>query len=110
MINLFSYGTLQQENVQLENFGRVLNGGDDILQGYIIKQIEILDEIVIKTSNKKFHPILFFTGNSKDEIKGKVFKISQSELLKADSYEVDQYERKEVLLKSGKESWVYVAK
>jgi gamma-glutamylcyclotransferase (GGCT)/AIG2-like uncharacterized protein YtfP len=110
MENLFSYGTLQQENVQLENFGRVLNGSDDILQGYIIKQTEISDEHVLKTSNKKFHPILFFTGNGKDEINGKVFKISSSELFKADSYEVDQYKRIEVILKSDKKSWVYVGK
>ena len=34
MENLFSYGTLQQENVQIKNFGRSLSGTLDVLQGY----------------------------------------------------------------------------
>ncbi len=107
---LFSYGTLQQENVQLENFGRILEGSKDILQKYILKEVEITDESVLKISNKKFHPILFFSNNEKDEVHGIVFKITSSELLKADDYEVDDYERIEVILKSGIKSWIYVGK
>ena len=56
---LFSYGTLQQKNVQLKNFGRILDGFKDVLQKYILKEIEITDESVLKISNKRFHPILF---------------------------------------------------
>ena len=52
----------------------------------------------------------FFTGNEDEEVKGTVFKITSAELLKADSYEVDDYERIEVILKSGIKSWVYVGK
>ena len=107
---LFSYGTLQQKNVQLENFGRILNGSKDVLQKYILKEIEITDESVLKISNKKFHPILFFTNNEKDEVHGTIFKITSSELLKADDYEVDDYERIEATLKSGIKSWIYVGK
>jgi len=107
---LFSYGTLQQENVQLENFGRILEGSKDILQKYILKEVEITDESVLKISNKKFHPILFFSNNEKDEVHGTVFKITSSELFKADDYEVDDYERIEVILKSGLKSWIYVGK
>tara|TARA_B100000579_G_scaffold405023_1_gene390351 strand:+ start:64 stop:396 length:333 start_codon:yes stop_codon:yes gene_type:complete len=107
---LFSYGTLQQENVQLENFGRILEGSKDILQKYILKEVEITDESVLKISNKKFHPILFFSNNEKDEVHGTVFKITSSELFKADDYEVDDYERIEVILKSGIKSWIYVGK
>ena len=110
MENLFSYGTLQQKNVQLENFERILEGSEDILRKYHLEEIEITDECVLKTSEKKFHPILFFTGNEKDEIKGIVFKITSSELLKADSYEVDDYHRIEVILASGNKSWVYIGK
>ena len=68
MENLFSYGTLQQENVQLENFGRTLEGSKDILQRYCLEEIEITDDFVLKTSEKSFHPILFFTGNEEEEV------------------------------------------
>ena len=108
MENLFSYGTLQQENVQLKNFGHTLEGSKDTLQKYCLEDIEITDELVLITSEKKFHPILFLTGNEEDEVLGTVFKITSSELLKADSYEVDDYHRVQVILKSGTKSWVYV--
>jgi len=107
---LFSYGTLQQENVQLKNFGRILEGSKDVLQKYILKEIEITNDSVLKISNKKFHPILFFSNNEKDEVHGTVFKITSSELFQADIYEVDDYERIKVTLKSGARSWVYVGK
>ena len=110
MENLFSYGTLQQENVQLENFGRILEGSNDNLQRYLLEEIEITDEFVLKTSEKSFHPILYFSGNEEDEVKGTVFKITSTELLKADSYEVKDYQRVEVVLKSGTKCWVYVGK
>ena len=77
---LFSYGTLQQKNVQLKNFGRILVGSKDVLQKYILKEVEITDESVLKISNKRFHPILFFSNNEKDEVHGSVFKITSSEL------------------------------
>ena len=106
--SLFSYGTLQQEKVQMDNFGRLLHGTEDVLQKYRVEEIEITDEIVLKSSNKQFHPILFFTGNLEDEVAGTVFQVTSSELLQADSYEVDDYKRIQVLLKSGCRSWVYV--
>lgn len=43
MENLFSYGTLQQENVQLKNFGHTLEGSKDTLQKYCLEDIEITD-------------------------------------------------------------------
>ena len=43
-------------------------------------------------------------------MRGTVFKITSSELLKADDYEVDDYERIETTLKSGIKSWVYIGK
>lgn len=35
---LFSYGTLQYENVQLETFGRKIEGSMDKLPGYLLKK------------------------------------------------------------------------
>ena len=108
MENLFSYGTLQQKKVQLDTFGRPLEGKRDVLQEYCISQIKIKDKSIIKLSGKEIHPILIFTGNIKDEVEGTVFRINFSELLMADRYEVDNYSRVEAILQSGTKAWVYV--
>jgi len=106
---LFSYGTLQQEEVQLANFGRVLSGNKDTLQRYVVGEIEITDERVIRESGKAVHPILQFIGNFSDEVLGTVFELTESELAQADDYEVNDYVRVAVKLKSGTECWVYAA-
>ena len=110
MERIFSYGTLQQENVQLEICGRILNGEKDILKYFCIKDIEIKDELAVKASDKKIHPIIFFTDQENHEVDGTVFEVTKSELLRIDSYEVDDYKRVPVTLISGKKSWVYIEK
>ncbi len=107
---LFSYGTLRQQNVQLKNFGRLLDGTEDTLEKFTLKEVEITDEVVLEVSDKKLHPILSYTGNEKDKVIGTVFKITSDELLKADGYEVEDYKRVEVTLESGRKSWAYVKK
>ena len=107
---LFSYGTLQQENVQLANFGRLLVGVADSLPNYKIAQIRITDKRVLQQSGKQFHPILQFTGDPKDEVVGTVFELSAEELRRADDYEVDDYQRIKATLKSGHSCWIYAAK
>ena len=109
MPKLFSYGTLQQKNVQLANFGRELQGSKDTLQGYIVGEVEITDARVLRESGKAFHPILRFSGNLGDEVAGTVFELTESELSRADDYEVDAYQRVSVSLKSGTECWIYAA-
>ena len=109
MAKLFSYGTLQQKNVQMANFGRELSGSKDILQGYIVAEVEITDERVLRESGKAFHPILRFTGNAQDEVAGTVFELTEAELAQADDYEVDAYVRSSARLKSGTECWIYAA-
>tara|TARA_B100000929_G_scaffold33033_1_gene23903 strand:+ start:1017 stop:1349 length:333 start_codon:yes stop_codon:yes gene_type:complete len=108
MENLFSYGTLQQKKVQLDTFDRLLEGKKDVLKEYCVSEIKIKDPSVIGLSGKEVHPILRFTGNNFDEVKGMVFKISYNELLMADEYEVEDYSRLEVVLKSGTKAWVYI--
>jgi gamma-glutamylcyclotransferase (GGCT)/AIG2-like uncharacterized protein YtfP len=108
MENLFSYGTLQYESVQLSSFGRLLEGEKDYLVGYEIEQTKIENTDVVATSGDEYHPIAVYTGNTNDSIEGKVFKISKEELQKSDEYEVSQYRRVEVTLRSGKQAWVYV--
>ncbi len=109
IVYLFSYGTLQQADVQLSlRSGRLLEGFDDALPGFKQSMIEITDPDVIRKSGKSFHPIVVATNDSADEIAGKRFEITQAELAAADAYEVSDYKRISVRLKSGVEAWVYV--
>ena len=108
MPKLFSYGTLQQEDVQLATFGRTLTGHRDQLTGFVQTEVEIDDPDVVATSGKTHHPILVFTGRPNDCVSGTVFDITDAELTQADDYEVDDYRRIAVIMASGIQAWVYV--
>jgi gamma-glutamylcyclotransferase (GGCT)/AIG2-like uncharacterized protein YtfP len=107
-VPLFSYGTLRQENVQLASFGRLLAGTPDALPGYACRTIEIIDPDVVAKSGMKFHPMVVESGNPSDEVPGTLFLITEAELAAADAYEVSDYKRIEVSLRSGRRAWVYV--
>lgn len=107
-VNLFSYGTLQQEKVQLETFGRLLQGSPDALAGYRREMVRITDPAVIAASGADQHPILLPSDDPADEAPGTVFEITSAELEAADAYEVSDYKRIQVRLKSGRDAWVYV--
>ena len=104
---LFSYGTLQQEDVQRAAFGRKLHGASDALPGWKQEMVEITDPDVLAKSGKRFHPIVM-PGGPTDQVPGTVFEISAAELAAADRYEVSDYKRVAVTLGSGKQAWVYV--
>ncbi len=106
---LFSYGTLQQENVQIATFGRVLEYKADSLPGYKIEQLKISDAEVVATSGKTHHPIAVPSENDESFIKGTLLEITAEELRQSDSYEVKEYVRKSVKLSSGIIAWVYVS-
>lgn len=106
---LFSYGTLQTDSVQLATFGRLLAGQPDRLDGYRCEQIRIDDAQVVATSGASHHPIVQYSDNIKDSVRGSVFCISAVELAQADAYEVDDYRRVAVTLASGIRAWVYVS-
>lgn len=110
MPNLFSYGTLQKEQVQIETFGRILKGEKDILSAYIIEMLEITDPEVLRKSDQKYHPILVFSGNPEDEVEGVLFEVTAEEILQADAYEVDDYKRIETVFRSGKTGFIYIQK
>jgi gamma-glutamylcyclotransferase (GGCT)/AIG2-like uncharacterized protein YtfP len=107
-ILLFSYGTLQHKNVQMAHFGRELRGRHDSIPGYRQGLLEITDPDVIATSGKTHHPIVEPSPNPADEVAGTVFEITAQELVAADKYEVADYKRVSVDLKSGLQAWVYV--
>lgn len=105
---LFSYGTLQQLDVQLSTFGRALHGTADELIGFRQSMLRITDAEVLKTSGKTHHPIVRATGVAADRVAGTVFEISDAELAQADRYEVADYQRVLAQLASGRQAWVYV--
>jgi Gamma-glutamyl cyclotransferase, AIG2-like len=105
---LFSYGTLQQDDVQLATFGRRLTGRADALVGYALSLVRVDDADVVATSGKTHHPIVAFTGQSQDRVSGSVFEITDAELARADGYEVDAYQRVMAPLASGLVAFVYV--
>ena len=105
---LFSYGTLRQRDVQLSTFGRELDGRPDAIVGYDLDYITISDPHVIATSGSDRHPILKPTNRADAAVEGTVFAISEAELAAADDYEVDNYRRIAVPLRSGDQAWVYV--
>ncbi|MBS1181848.1 MAG: gamma-glutamylcyclotransferase [Proteobacteria bacterium] len=108
IVLLFSYGTLQLRSVQLANFGRELKGRPDAMVGWHRAMVEITDPEVLRQSGETHHPIVSPSGDPADEVPGMVFEITPEELIAADSYEVADYKRILVTLKSGADAWVYV--
>jgi gamma-glutamylcyclotransferase (GGCT)/AIG2-like uncharacterized protein YtfP len=105
---LFAYGTLQQPEVQQANFGRELDGEPDAIIGYRIDWLTITDPAVIATSGSDRHPVLMPSDDDGAAVEGTVFTLTESELAAADAYEVDDYRRTAVPLRSGRTAWVYV--
>ena len=105
---LFAYGTLQDRAVQMANFGRELEGRPDSLPGYSTSLIAIRDPAVVAKSGKTHHTIAERSTNLSDVVPGTVFEITALELSAADRYEVSEYTRVLVTLKSGVRAWVYV--
>ena len=106
--NLFSYGTLQLEAVQLSTFRRRLQGKPDTLVGYRATTIPIGDQDSA-LDGATHHRNIQFTGIDSDFVEGTVFKVSREELQQADAYEPADYERVRVRLKSGLDAWVYLS-
>ncbi len=107
---LFSYGTLQLEQVQQQSYGRLLIGSKDTLQGYKLEKLEITDLEVLITSSQQFHPIAIKTDQPYDCIHGVIFEITEQELLNTDQYEVADYTRVLETFISGKKAWIYISK
>lgn len=107
--HLFSYGTLQKENVQMDLFGRRLKGTPDALQGFKIEMIEITDESFLSKGEEKFQQTLVRSNNKEDRVKGTALELTSEELEITDKYEPVNYKRIKVLLQSGKEAWIYLA-
>lgn len=106
---LFSYGTLQNPDVQLDTFGRILEADDDVLPGYTVDYTEIEDRRVVDISGLSVHPIVRSTGSARDKVTGRVLHVTEDELDAADEYEATLYRRVSCVLTSGRTAWVYVS-
>lgn len=106
---LFSYGTLQEERIQLKLYGRILKGEKDVLPGYSINLVENKSYNAQPGMDEKFHRLAVMSNNHKDGIAGTLFEMSEEELVRTDEYEPDGYKRISATLLSGKPCWVYVA-
>lgn len=106
---IFSYGTLQQDDVQLATFGRLLHGQRDDLLGCEPSLVKIEDPEVAAASGRTHHANVTFNGRSDSRVSGMVFEIADAELAAADRYEeLAAYKRIAATLASGKQAWVYV--
>ena len=106
---LFSYGTLQQNDVQILTFGRVLQGQRDELPGFEPSLVKIENPQVVAASGETHYANVTFNGRADSRVSGTAFEITDLELAAADEYERDaKYERVEVTLASGRQAWVYV--
>lgn len=105
---LFSYGTLQQPDVQRATFGRVLRGVKDELPAYEPSFVKIEDSHTAGSAGRTHHANVIFTGRPGSRVEGTVFEVSDAELAAADEYERPaRYGRVRVILASGREAWVY---
>jgi gamma-glutamylcyclotransferase (GGCT)/AIG2-like uncharacterized protein YtfP len=106
---LFSYGTLQQDDVQLATFGRLLQGERDELPGFEPSLVRIEDPQLAATMGRTHHANVTFNGRSDSCVSGTVFEITNAELAAADRYEqTAAYKRIAAVLASGKQAWLYV--
>jgi len=105
---LFSYGSLQQQDVQLATFGRRLEGVRDELVGYAPSLVAIDDPDVAARLGKTHHANVTFTGSDRSRVPGMAFEITEAELASVDGYEAPfGYARVSAALASGRQAWVY---
>src|SRR5947208_682083 len=106
---IFSYGTLQEEKVQLSTFSRLLKGENDELPGVEKSLVRIENQDYVGATGRRDYDNLTFNGRDDSRVSGSIFEITDAELAAADEYERDAgYRRVTVKLASGKTAWVYL--
>ncbi len=107
---LFSYGTLQQEGVQLATFGRRLHGERDELPGFERSLVPIADPALAAAGGRTHHDNVVSNDLAASRVPGTVFEITDAELAAADRYEeAASYHRIPATLASGRSAWLYVS-
>jgi hypothetical protein len=106
---LFSYGTLQDETVQVSTVGRRLDGQPDALPGFEPSTVRIEDPELVARLQKTHHANVTFIGKEESRVSGTALEVTDAELKTFDEFEASFfYERVSVRLVSGRAAWVYV--
>ena len=106
---LFSYGTLQQEDIQRSTFGRRLVGRRAVLPRFEQGFVRIEDPEEAAATGRTHHANVTFNGDRESHVSGTVFEVTDAELARADAYEAPaRYQRIAVELASGERAWVYL--
>ena len=105
---LFSYGTLRDGEVQMELYRRHLTGHNDILRGYKTLEIVLDEDGFCGFSEQATYLIASVSDDENDVIEGTALEVTGDELLRADEYEPEEYQRERVTLASGKQAWIYL--
>ena len=106
---IFSYGSLQEERVQLSTFGRLLDGSKDEALGFDLSTATVDDPKAVALSGRNTHANLVVASEPDRGVAGTVFEITTDELASVDEYEaLFSYRRVEAALASGRRAWVYV--
>jgi len=96
---LFSYGNLQQKELQVAIFGRELAGRKDALPGYA--------RAITDVGNVLYYDIEA-SSDPENVVSGTLFEITEEELAAVDIYEKGrEYHRISVTLQSGVQAWAY---
>lgn len=106
---VFSYGSLQQESVQLSTFGRRLAGSKDALPGHALGAVEIPDPARAAVHGRTHYANVAPDADPASRVDGMALEVTPEELAACDGYErLDGYVRVAVTLASGREAWCYV--
>ena len=107
---IFSYGSLQQEAVQLSTYGRVLRGDSDELVGWVRTLIKVSAGHKAAAAGVSHYANVERSPGSSGRVAGTVFELTDEELAAADAYEREaEYTRVVATLDSGRNAWVYVS-
>ena len=103
MEQLFSYGTLQSKEIQMQVFNKLLSGTEDQLVGYKLKDLQIEEEFGMED-----YFVAMPSENLLDTVSGIAFTVSSEDLIKADQFESNAYKRIQITLQSGTKAWIYI--
>lgn len=103
MEQLFSYGTLQSKEIQMQVFNKLLSGTEDKLLGYKLKDFQIEEEFGMED-----YFVAIPSKNPSDAINGIAFTVTNEDLIKADQFESNAYKRIQITLQSGLTAWIYI--
>lgn len=107
---IFSYGSLQEEAVQLSVYGRVLRGEADALVGWVRTLVEVPEWHKAASQGTTHYANVVRSPASANRVEGTVLELTDAELAASDGYEEEAgYSRLMTTLASGLSAWVYVS-